>query len=171
MRTHNAERQPSRRARSKAARRIRADALALVPQDGDLDALVDAISQDRGRPIRVTDRSLSAGTSGLWLVAGSVDVIVAATGLDTSQRRMTICHELAHILCGHTPTEGHLDSAVVAPDIDPAVAARFLRRHDFVDDAESEAESLATVLATALAQRAAVAAARSAADTVSMRLR
>ena len=60
-------------------------------------------------------------------------------------------------------------TALVAPNMDPAVARQFLTRHGYTDSAEAEAEQLATVLVTQLTRNAEAHALR--ADPVSDRLR
>ncbi|QDP95354.1 hypothetical protein FOE78_04995 [Microlunatus elymi] len=74
-----------------------------------------------------------------------------------AQRTAIMCHELAHILLGHTPIGANSDpdalAALLAPDVDPNVARRFLARYRYADDVEVEAEALGTQLATMLARR------------------
>ena len=146
----------------------------LVPQSGDLDLLVAAVSARRDRPIRVLACELEdEAPSGLWLQTVDVDYIIHAAGVAAEHRRVVVCHELAHMLLEHGPREGEIHASGVAPSIAPAVATRFFTRHGYEDAAETAAESLATQLATELARRAAArhAEAALAGDTISARLR
>ena len=146
----------------------------LVPASGDLDLLVAAVAARQGRPIRVLGCELEEeAPSGLWLQTADVDYIVHADGIAAEHRRVVVCHELAHMLLGHSPGRGEVSTADIAPSIAPAVAARFFTRHGYEDEAEAAAESLATQLATELARCAAARHVEAAltGDTVSTRLR
>lgn len=149
-------------------------AVGLVPSSGSLTGLVTAVSRHRGRPVEILDRTLPRNDlSGLWIPQPEVDYIICAQGMAAGHKRVVVCHELAHMLLGHSPREGHLDAAVFAPDVGAGLASRFLCRQGYGNRDEADAESLATVLATTLAAR--VAAAQSIAtreaDNISARLR
>jgi hypothetical protein len=78
------------------------------------------------------------------------------------------------MLLGHEPEVGDLQAAeviarVLAPDVDAAVAARFLARHGYEAADEEDAEAVATALVTTAASRQRAAA--TTADRVSTRLR
>lgn len=143
---HSVRTQP-RRARRLAAR--------LMPENGDLDGFVQAVAMHRGRRIvtMAEDLGLDAPT-GYWITTVDADYVVYPEDCTADQRAVIICHELAHMLLGHQTPEGNLHVQDLAPSIDPAVAARFLKRHGFGDAMEVDAESMATHLTTELVRRA-----------------
>lgn len=150
------------RQKAKAGQRVRsatARASRLMPPTGIVDDLVESLAADQGRPIRMLAEDLGPREpSGMWIATEKADWIVVPTGVGSAQRTAIICHELAHILLGHTPigADGDLDALVslVAPDLDPAVARQILARYCYSDDLEAEAEALGTLLVTKLAHRA-----------------
>lgn len=170
--------------RSSPAGRHRARVVALgerlLPRDGSIDGFVSAVADHRGRPMHVLDYPLdAAGPSGLWIGTSSGDYIVCSADTTPTRRAAIVCHELAHMLLGHEPEVGDVQAAqavvqVLAPDVDPLVAARFLARHGFdrhgfEGPAEEDAEAAATAFVTAAAHRQRAAA--TASDRVSERLR
>ena len=124
--------------------------------NGELNSFVDAIAALRKRPIRLLGWPLAGDVpSGLWIARTDQDFIVYPEGAPAARKRAIVCHELAHMLLGHNMREdgqsAQLAAMVVAPSIDPAVAARFLTRHGYEDTIEAEAETLGTELAASLA--------------------
>jgi len=116
----------------------------------------------------------TAGPSGLWIGTSSGDYIVCSADTTPTRRAAIVCHELAHVLLGHEPEVGDLEAAqavvqLLAPDVDPLVAARFMTRHGYEGPAEEDAEAAATAFVTAAAHRQRAAA--TATDRVSERLR
>lgn len=163
--------------RSNPAGRHRARVIALgerlLPGDGSIDGFVAAVAAHRGRPVHVLDYPLnSAGPSGFWIGTSSGDYIVCSAGTTPTRRAAIVCHELAHMLLGHEPEVEDVEAAqavvqLLAPDLDPLVAARFLARHGYEGPAEKDAEAAATAFVTAAAHRQRTAAT----DRVSERLR
>ncbi len=147
----------------------------LLPRDGDIDGFVSAVAAYRGRAMRVLNYPLdAAGPSGLWIGTSSGDYIVCSADTTPTRRAAIVCHELAHMLLGHEPEVGDAAAAqavarVLAPDVDPLVAARFLARHGYEGPAEEDAEAAATAFVTVAANRQE--AAVTATDRVSERLR
>ena len=138
-------------ARDRSSRRVTSAArLAkrLMPIDGDLDGLLDALSQERGRPIRVLPQKFAGRpTSGLWLPTKRADYLVIDEPTTPSRRSAIICHEVAHILLGHTPkitTSEVIASAM--PDLSPELVARTLARHAYASEDETNAEKLGTLI-------------------------
>ena len=156
------------------ARFARSRAMRMVPSSGLVDDLVLRVGRSRSRSITLLPFHLDAGApSGLWVTTAQADYIVFPSDATSSERTAIVCHELAHMLLDHQP-EAEVDRlaqlvALVAPTIDPKVAAQFLTRHGYADGAEAEAEQLATLLATQLARNAEASAVRL--DAVSDRLR
>lgn len=165
------------RQKAKTAQRVRsaaARASRLMPVSGMVDDLAKSLAADQGRPIRMLTEDLGPREpSGMWIATEKSDWIVIPNGVGAAQRTAIVCHELAHILLGHTPIGGGADLdalvSLVAPDLDPAVARQMLSRYCYVDDLEAEAEALGTLLVTKLAHRAERL--RMTDDTVSDRLR
>lgn len=142
-----------RKPRSKAAAALRA-ATDLMPNDGDIDALVEAISASRDRPIHVLEVAVpTESPSGGWFACTNADYVVVDATSTLSRRAAIVCHEIAHILLGHQGeplTSSQL--GLLAPSLNPSVAARFLGRHGYDSEVEHEAELLGTKLAAAAEQ-------------------
>ncbi len=168
--------------RTSAARRHRADTIALgerlLPKDGSLDGFIAAVGRQRGRPLHVLDFPLDpSGPSGFWMGTRNGDYLIRPATATPTRRAAITCHELAHMLLGHEPDVGDSQgaemvaeiAALLAPDVEASVAARFLTRHGYEETQEEDAEAVATafVATAALRQRAAA----TAADRVSTRLR
>ncbi|MFY0409778.1 ImmA/IrrE family metallo-endopeptidase [Solicola sp. PLA-1-18] len=121
-----------------------------MPADGDLAVMTRRVGKRRGRSIKVIEKDLSGSEiSGLWIEVGDVDYVVIAAGSPPARRAAILCHELAHMLLGHSGRSGNGGvqvAATIAPDIAPHVAARFLARDEYDDAQEVEAESLGTLL-------------------------
>jgi hypothetical protein len=139
-----ADRQLSPRRVANAAR----VAKRLMPIEGDLDGLLDALGQQRGRRIHVLpQRFAGRSTSGLWLPTKRADYLVVDEPTTPSRRAAIICHEVAHILLGHTPDVATADLVAVAmPDLSPELIARALARHAYATADEAEAEELGTLI-------------------------
>lgn len=75
--------------------------LDLAPRQGEvsLARLVEAVSEDRGRPIEVTMADLPAGVCGQWRQYADHDVFLLQNGLPAGDR--TLAHELGHLVLGH----------------------------------------------------------------------
>lgn len=129
-------------------------AKSLMPADGDVDAFAEAISVSRGRPIHVLDMPIPpTAPSGGWWACENDDYLVVDVASTQSRRAAIICHELAHILLGHKGDPLDADQlSILAPTMNPAVAARFLGRHGYTTQVEQQAESLGTQLASAAQQ-------------------
>jgi hypothetical protein len=145
-----------------------------VPASGEVDELVANVSGLRGRPVQLLPFDVGPGCpSGLWIATDRADYVVFPADASSAERTAIICHELAHMLLNHQPqakAERLSQMAeLVAPDVDPGVARRFLGRHGYLEVVEAEAEHLATVLVTRLARSSEAYAVRR--DAVSDRLR
>lgn len=135
-------------------RKARRVAARLMPQTGDVDEFVQAVSKHRGRDIVTMSDELGLNSpTGYWISTADLEYVVYPEDCTANQRAVIICHELAHMLLDHQPPEGNLHVQDWAPSIDPAVAARFLNREGFGDVMESDAENMATHLTTELARR------------------
>ena len=61
--------------------------------------LVEAVGEDRGRPIEVTMAELPPGVCGQWRQYTDRDVFLIQQGLPAWDR--TLAHELGHLVLGH----------------------------------------------------------------------
>ena len=158
----------------RSLRLARSRAVRLLPASGLVDDFVLAVHRDRSRPIQLLSHDLGGDSpSGMWIATESTDYVVFPADASASERTAIICHEVAHMLLGHQ-AEARFDRAaqlveMVAPNVDPTTARRFLARHGYAEAVEADAEELATVLVARLARHAEALAMRS--DPVSDRLR
>lgn len=130
---------------------VRVSALRLIPQSGSVPALITTVGTERGRPIKLIELPLPPDSpSGAWISSLDVDYIVIDATSTPTRRDAIICHELAHMLLGHQGEPVSSDQlTMLAPTINPQVAARVLGRHGYAAEAEHDAEVLATMLVTA----------------------
>lgn len=75
--------------------------LELAPRQGEvsLSRLVEAVSEDRGRPIELKTADLPPGVCGQWRQYFDRDVFLIQRGLPAWDR--TLAHELGHLVLGH----------------------------------------------------------------------
>ncbi|MEV3905288.1 MULTISPECIES: ImmA/IrrE family metallo-endopeptidase [unclassified Mycobacterium] len=75
--------------------------LDLAPRRGEvsLTRLVQAVSEDRGRPIELKTAELPPGVCGQWRQYTDRDVFLLQNGLPAWDR--TLAHELGHLVLGH----------------------------------------------------------------------
>lgn len=71
----------------------------------DVDQFVNSVARRRRRPITVVESpgliSLSAGVTGQLWTRSSADEILLPPGLDPTERRYAIVHEMGHLLLDH----------------------------------------------------------------------
>ncbi|MGE2837265.1 ImmA/IrrE family metallo-endopeptidase [Mycobacterium sp. SMC-4] len=86
---------------SRRVTRAVSEVLNLAPRQGEitLPRLVEAVSNDRGRPIELTTAELPAGVCGQWRQYSDRDVFLIQEGLPAWDR--TLAHELGHLVLGH----------------------------------------------------------------------
>ena len=163
-----------KRRRGRAFRATWRAVSTLIPDNGNVDDFVAAVSAQRGRRIAVLGCSMpDDGPSGYWAPTPDVDYILHADSITAEYRETVVCHEIAHMVLGHEAREGLMDTRAIAPSISPEVAARFLTREGYPDEIEADAEMLATLIAAELVARADAGsrAATQTQDHVSARLR
>jgi hypothetical protein len=75
--------------------------LGLAPRHGEVSLvrLIEAVGDDRGRPIELTSADLPPGVCGQWRQYNDRDVFLIQRGLPASDR--TLAHELGHLMLGH----------------------------------------------------------------------
>lgn len=136
-------------------RRMRAMARQLdLPALSTVEELCAAVAERAGRPIRLVPRRMRVGEPS-GFVERRVDADVIHFEQETSGLHQThiICHELAHLLCGHLAEAPLLDeemdeetARVELPTIDPDMLRLILGRSHYDDAAEEEAEVLGAEL-------------------------
>ncbi|MFD9123708.1 hypothetical protein [Kitasatospora sp. NPDC059571] len=131
-------------------RRMRAVARRLdLPQLGTVEALCAAVAERTGRPVRLAPRRMRVGEpSGFVERRPDEDVIHVERETSGLHRAHIVCHELAHLLCGHlaeAPPPGG-GAAVELEALDPEVLRLVLGRSHYDDAAEEEAEVLGAEL-------------------------
>lgn len=128
----------------------------LCPDDGTTESLIHNVSVLLDREIAVVTVPMPVGLAGFWTSAGDREVIALDEGSSEIRQRVTLCHEVAHLVLGHrggddtqtsTPELDVLSAAL--PDLDPRLIKQTLYRSgcDLGDDAEEHAaETFATDL-------------------------
>ncbi|MFJ1756685.1 hypothetical protein [Kitasatospora sp. NPDC088134] len=137
-------------------RRMRAVARELrLPPLSTAEELCAAVSAHLGRPIRIEPRRMRVGEpSGFVERLSDEDVVHVEQETSGLHRAHIVCHELAHLLCGHLSEPALLDPALLGPDgasvdlptIDPEMLRLVLGRSHYDDAAEEEAEVLGAEL-------------------------
>ncbi|MGP4056316.1 ImmA/IrrE family metallo-endopeptidase [Mycobacterium sp. 4D054] len=86
---------------SRSVTRAVSEVLALAPRHGEvsLPRLVEAVSENRGRPIEHATAELPPGVCGQWRQYADHDVFLIQQGLPAWDR--TLAHELGHLVLGH----------------------------------------------------------------------
>lgn len=119
-----------------------------IPVPFDLAGFCGAVSERRGRPIRVHAISSAPYSCGMWIATDAVDHVFHESATSLVHREHIVLHELSHMLWGHDA--GCLDGSWMAdllPDLAPETVRRVLRRSDYSLEQEREAEVLATLIA------------------------
>lgn len=132
-------------------RRMRAMARALdLPPLSTVEELCAAVADRSGRPVRLTPRRMRVGEpSGFVERRADADVIHFEQETSGLHQAHIICHELAHLLCGHlaeVPPPDEEAARVELPTIDPDMLRLVLGRSHYDDAAEQEAEVLGAEL-------------------------
>ncbi|MEV4559130.1 hypothetical protein AB0K51_19365 [Kitasatospora sp. NPDC049285] len=132
-------------------RRMRAVARGLqLPPLSTVEELCTAVSGHLDRTIRVAPRRMRVGEpSGFVERLPDEDVIHVEQETSGLHRAHIICHELAHLLCGHLAEPAGPDedpARVELPTIDPDMLRLVLGRSHYDDAAEEEAEVLGAEL-------------------------
>ncbi len=87
---------------SRNVTRAVSEVLDLAPRRGgevSLPRLIDAVSENRDRPIELTTADLRRGVCGQWRQYADRDVFLIQQGLPAWDR--TLAHELGHLVLGH----------------------------------------------------------------------
>jgi hypothetical protein len=143
----------ARRDRRALRRRCeQAIARVAIPDPFDLESLCEAVSEQRGRRLRITVRQLTATRSapcGMWIAMADEDVIVIEQHTSSLHQDQIGLHEIGHILCDHHESGTGLarrDALRLLPSLDPQMVQRVLGRTSYDLPQEQEAEMVATLL-------------------------
>jgi hypothetical protein len=143
-----------------------------MPDDGDLDQLLQNLAAERGRPISVLEHDPQADglPSGLWIKATHGDIIMVEAGAGPSRRAVILSHEIAHMMLGHDGDCEASDLVVQgSPNLNQGLIERVLHRDNYATDDEGDAEEVATLIAVEHGRRRRNAELRS--NPISARLR
>lgn len=123
-----------------------------LPRLGTVEELCAVVAERAGRPVRLVPRRMRVGEpSGFVERRADTDYIYFEQETSGLHRAHIICHELAHLLCGHLAVapEGPGDE-VELPTIDADMLRLVLGRSHYDGTAEEEAEILGAELTRAL---------------------
>ncbi|WP_189969022.1 hypothetical protein [Streptomyces violascens] len=120
----------------------------------DMQSLVDAIAQKRGRPIVIAEEPLPAKVSGFCVRGRKVDFIVVDSNASELTRLHSTMHELFHLWDEEPEAQDTSASAETAaeavrqllPDLDPEAVRKVLARSHYDNPHERRAEAFATVM-------------------------
>lgn len=135
----------------KHLRRVSDAALARLdlPDGCGIATLMEHLSADRGRPIRLVPLSLGVKTPcGMWLATDTFDVIIVEAETSRLHQDHIIAHELAHMLCHHRDSAG-FDTATMRelmPHLDPGRVREMMGRTSYSTTEEQEAEIVASLI-------------------------
>lgn len=137
-----------RRRNPREVERAARHALNLLPPNGNLETFLGSLGRERDRGIVIVRQPLpTGGPSGVWLATETADYIVIPADATPTREAAIVCHEVGHIMLGHSGPADQ-QAKIYAPDIDPAIAARFMTRHGYEAQEERDAETFGTILAT-----------------------
>ena len=107
------------------------------------------VERHRGRPVHVIARPLPApAPHGLWIASEQADYIFYDGGAGPVRQHQIIGHELGHVLVDDGAAPARLDelTAMLLPEVDPAVPARLRLRSAYDDVTERRAEVFGSVV-------------------------
>lgn len=122
-----------------------------VPQPFSVDAFRESLADQRGRAVHLHPLPGSGETGspcGAWVSTAEADHVFYEPATSPLHREHIICHELAHMLCGHrmpSDTQG-MDPQELLPHLDPALVHHMLARTSYTAEQEQEAEMLASMI-------------------------
>lgn len=142
--------------RRRARKAVRARLRDLrVARGVTMDVIVGRLAEERGRPLELVAENMpAAGPFGYWRADRDRDIIVYPANATPEFQRHIVCHELCHILLGHSVERDGCksDSPDEAAAPVSAMAARFmqkwntLNRSSYESTIEREAERGASAL-------------------------
>ncbi|GAA1179216.1 hypothetical protein GCM10009654_40590 [Streptomyces hebeiensis] len=125
-----------------------------LPRMSTVEEMCAAVAERTGRRVELVPRRMRVGEpSGFVERRADVDVVYVEEETSGLHRAHIICHELAHLLCGHLaepPAEDEETGHVELPTIDPDMLRLVLGRSHYDEAAEEEAEILGAELTRVL---------------------
>lgn len=129
----------------------------ILPSSGDLQDLLDNLSESRGRPLRVLTAALESKISGLLISTDRADYIAASEQASPERLAAIVCHEVAHTLLGHDhskPVGQELVDSGLLRGIDSRLADSVIAtRQAYAHTDEADAETVATYVSIELRRR------------------
>lgn len=146
--------------RGRYSRQVRAalrEADEIMPRSGDISDLLSAMSELRGREMRLLHAPLESTLSGLLISTEQADYIAVAEGASPERLAAIVCHEVAHALLGHDH-EGSLGQELLESGLLSGLDARLAdsvvaARQAYAHTAETDAETVATHISIELRRR------------------
>jgi hypothetical protein len=121
-----------------------------LPPMSTVEELCETVAERAGRPVRLVPRRMRVGEpSGFVERRADEDVIHFEQETSDLHQAHIICHELAHLLCGHLaepPARDEDTASVELEALDPEMLRLVLGRSHYDDAAEEEAEILGAEL-------------------------
>jgi hypothetical protein len=122
-----------------------------IPVPFDLNALLDQLETDRGRPIELVPFSTTAPGKpcGIWVGTNRRDLIYHEEATSLLHQDHIILHEIGHMVCGHTGTALSNADQVRSLLLTDAVrdqVGTVLGRGAYTTVEEQEAELIATMI-------------------------
>jgi hypothetical protein len=121
-----------------------------LPRPFTMESFCHRLGAQRGKPLQLvpTGDTGAVGPSGAWIELADRDVILYDATTSPFHQQLIVGHELGHMLCDHYPgsvLEAEV-TALLLPNLDPALVRRILNRTDYSSREEREAETFATLL-------------------------
>lgn len=130
---------------------------AMLPESGEVEGLLDRLSQDRGRPMTLLVAPLASAVSGILISTEKADYVAVSEGASPERQCAIVCHEIAHALLGHDEdrplSESLLESGLLR-GLDPSLIHSVVAaRHAYAHSSETDAEIVATYISVELRRR------------------
>ena len=120
-----------------------------VPDPFSVDAFLERLIAQRGRPIRLMPMDSSPGAPcGMWLKTERADYVFHERASTPLHRDHIVLHELGHLLCDHSSQAAGGDGALaqLLPGLSTETVRHVLGRTAYASRHEQEAEVFASLL-------------------------
>lgn len=129
----------------------------LMPLSGDVEDLLAAVSESRGRPMTMIVAPLASSVSGVLISTEQADYVAVSTDASPERQCAIVCHEVAHALLGHGQDHSLGSSLVqtgLLQGLDPELVRSVVAaRQAYEETAETDAETVATYISVGLRRR------------------
>jgi hypothetical protein len=114
----------------------------------DAASFCRSLAVHRSRPILLRPIAGWTGPCGLWIAAGSADIIFYEQETSSLHQDHIILHEASHLLCDHVSAELPVSALplLLFPDLRPEAVWQVLQRATYGAHQEQEAELLASLI-------------------------